>query len=157
MPFPDRTRAREDIDSAVSGSGEEPPGKPIGTAQPNQPPTIHRGSSSSAHNKVAVEPPAATPPVALPFPGDVIDGFRLEEAIGVGGMGAVFRALTPSSTARSRSSCCPRIKPLTLKSSRGFIRRGGRPPGSITRTSPAFSVSGRTGRSIISPSSTSKA
>jgi len=28
----------------------------------------------------------------LPVPGDVVDGFLLEEAIGVGGMGAVFRA-----------------------------------------------------------------
>ena len=29
---------------------------------------------------------------ALPAPGDVLDGFLIEEAIGVGGMGAVFRA-----------------------------------------------------------------
>src|SRR4051794_17039254 len=31
--------------------------------------------------------------VALPRPGDRIDSFVLEESIGVGGMGAVFRAL----------------------------------------------------------------
>ena len=32
-------------------------------------------------------------PPALPVPGDLLDGFLLEEAIGVGGMGAVYRAL----------------------------------------------------------------
>ncbi len=32
-------------------------------------------------------------PVALPVPGELVDTFLLEEAIGVGGMGAVFRAL----------------------------------------------------------------
>ena len=37
--------------------------------------------------------PAISRPRALPGPGDMLDGFLLEEAIGVGGMGAVFRAL----------------------------------------------------------------
>ena len=34
-----------------------------------------------------------SPPASLPVPGDLVDTFLIEEAIGVGGMGAVFRAL----------------------------------------------------------------
>ena len=36
---------------------------------------------------------AAAVPASLPVPGDLVDTFLIEEAIGVGGMGAVFRAL----------------------------------------------------------------
>ncbi len=51
------------------------------------PPTVRTGGSS-------VRPKAGSSitPIPLPMPGDQIDSFILEESIGVGGMGAVFRA-----------------------------------------------------------------
>ena len=39
--------------------------------------------------------PVLTAPPPLPRPGERIDVFELEKAIGIGGMGAVFRALDP--------------------------------------------------------------
>src|SRR5207248_593703 len=66
-------------------------------------PTIRKapaaGSSfSSARRVELVAGPgdgslAAPAPVPLPRPGERVDEFELEQAIGVGGMGAVFRAL----------------------------------------------------------------
>ncbi len=53
--------------------------------------TVQRGSKSSDFRKGTKSPHPATIP--LPVPGDLIDTFLLEEAIGAGGMGAVFRAL----------------------------------------------------------------
>jgi eukaryotic-like serine/threonine-protein kinase len=52
-------------------------------------PTIVRGSSSTSRRAPVLGRAAALP---LPQPGQVIDTFVLEEAIGAGGMGAVFRA-----------------------------------------------------------------
>ena len=55
-------------------------------------PTVLKGSGSSARRQIgrcSPEPPRCP----LPLPGEMIDTFRLEEAIGVGGMGAVFRPL----------------------------------------------------------------
>ena len=56
-------------------------------------PTVHRGSNSSARRKKALTSSSVSLPVPLPALGDLIDTFLIEEAIGVGGMGAVFRAL----------------------------------------------------------------
>src|SRR5438874_132673 len=66
-------------------------------------PTIRKapaaGSSGSSARRVElVAGPAdgalmAPAPVPLPRPGERVDVFELEQAIGVGGMGAVFRAL----------------------------------------------------------------
>src|SRR5439155_11854354 len=63
----------------------------VDTLQPDRSLTVLRGSSSSAQRRMGSPPPP--PAIALPQAGDLIDTFRLEEAIGAGGMGAVFRAL----------------------------------------------------------------
>ncbi|MGP0066069.1 MAG: protein kinase domain-containing protein [Isosphaeraceae bacterium] len=53
--------------------------------------TVLRGSNSSSVRRRGIPlPPGSIP---LPMPGELIDFFRLEDAIGAGGMGAVFRAL----------------------------------------------------------------
>ncbi len=53
-----------------------------------------RGSTDRRAKGDRPEPMASTPPpLPLPGPGDRIDVFDLEESIGAGGMGAVFRAV----------------------------------------------------------------
>jgi hypothetical protein len=58
------------------------------SAAPEQP-TVVRGSSTSRRSVVEV---LVAPTHVLPKPGDLVAGFQIQEAIGVGGMGAVFRA-----------------------------------------------------------------
>ena len=94
MPIPESPRPHDDSVSIAPGSDEEPSVAAGDAALPNDPPTVHRGSGSSARRQLASASPASgTPQPALPTAGDLIDTFLLEEAIGVGGMGAVFRAL----------------------------------------------------------------
>ncbi len=75
-------RVREAARPSGGGSGLEPESSASADA-----PTTARGSSVDSR-RAAVVPPAA----AMPRPGDVLGVFLLEEAIGAGGMGAVFRA-----------------------------------------------------------------
>ena len=77
----DSARPRTGSDSARDGSD-------AGAAGDS--PTVVRGSSASSRRASAASRTAPPPP--MPRPGDVIDTFALEEAIGAGGMGAVFRA-----------------------------------------------------------------
>lgn len=57
-------------------------------------PTVLRNSGSSARRRQeGGSSSSLSIPIPLPRPGESIDTFLLEEAIGVGGMGAVFRAL----------------------------------------------------------------
>jgi len=94
MPIPEPPRPREDSESVAAGSSDEPVAVSLGIAPPTESSTVHRGTTSSARRKLAASVPAASASAAsaLPVPGEVVDGFLLEEAIGVGGMGAVFRA-----------------------------------------------------------------
>ncbi|MDR3639642.1 MAG: protein kinase [Isosphaeraceae bacterium] len=84
-PPPDRSAATEAWQSL------RPAPDLAGTGDAFDPPTVRSGSIGSS------SPPARTGSSAtgtpLPLPGDRIDSFVLEESIGVGGMGAVFRAL----------------------------------------------------------------
>ena len=54
-------------------------------------PTVHRSSNGSARRRLPQS--SLSLPASLPAVGELIDTFLIEEAIGVGGMGAVFRAL----------------------------------------------------------------
>src|ERR1017187_5135502 len=93
MPIPEPTKPRDETASVPSGSSDESRPDPAGRVRPGGSPMVHRGSSSSTRDRLASPPGAALNPLALPVPGDVLDGFLLEEVIGVGGMGAVYRAL----------------------------------------------------------------
>src|SRR5262249_3446586 len=87
MQTPEETRSSERSESTVSKN--EPKSAEGGAGSPSEPPTVVRTSSSSARRRQAAQ---VSPPPPLPKQGEFIGTFRLEEAIGVGGMGAVFRA-----------------------------------------------------------------
>src|SRR4051812_1193415 len=85
LPLPERsaaTGARPSPAPAAPGSG---PGSALGG---NDAPTVRTGSSV----RRAWLGGGGTGGAVFPLPGQRIDSFDLEEAIGVGGMGAVFRA-----------------------------------------------------------------
>lgn len=87
MPIPESPKPSEETASVPSGSSAHEPAASAAS------PTVHRSSGSSARNR-SVTPAANEPaPPPLPGPGDLLDGFLLEEVIGMGGMGAVYRAL----------------------------------------------------------------
>ena len=85
MQIPEVSRSSE---SEASNQPSQQDGE--GGGPPPDSPTVVRSSSSSARRLRAAAPPPV--PVMLPNPGEVVGTFELEEAIGVGGMGAVFRA-----------------------------------------------------------------
>jgi serine/threonine-protein kinase len=85
MQIPDVTRPNE---GEISNQARQPEGVEGGQA-PDSPTVVRSSSGSSRRTRAAAPPP---PPVALPRPGEAVGTFLLEEAIGVGGMGAVFRA-----------------------------------------------------------------
>jgi serine/threonine-protein kinase len=94
MLIPEPVKPPEDTEPPASGIEEGSLEPHPGAEQPVESPTVFRGSTSSARNRS--EPVAAASllaPVPLPARGDFVDTFRLEEAIGVGGMGAVYRAV----------------------------------------------------------------
>ncbi|WP_406693378.1 serine/threonine-protein kinase [Singulisphaera sp. Ch08] len=83
-PEPFLPPERSDPTSLWQAPGATP--KP-GRGDQTQPTVL---SGSTAHRMRML---GAVTPTSLPLPGEHIDSFELEEAIGVGGMGAVFRAL----------------------------------------------------------------
>ena len=64
----------------------------VEVGDPDRSLTVLKGSGSSARRQQGGAV-ASSASYALPLAGELIDTFRLEEAIGVGGMGAVYRAL----------------------------------------------------------------
>jgi serine/threonine protein kinase len=93
MLIPEPPTPRDDAVPGSSGSEGEPRFDSGHLAGATDSPTVYRGSSSSARRRLEVVPPASSAPSPLPVPGDLVDTFLVEEPIGVGGMGAVFRAL----------------------------------------------------------------
>ncbi|HZW33842.1 MAG TPA: protein kinase, partial [Isosphaeraceae bacterium] len=89
MLSPDPRRPPEQASDSVDTA--PPPVESAGGSEPDPGLTVVRGSSSSAQRRLGAAGPPA--PITLPRPGAVIATFLLEEAIGAGGMGAVFRAL----------------------------------------------------------------
>ena len=87
MQIPDPPSADEPMESARPRSGSSVAGGGSGSSL--DPPTVVRSSSATSRRAGATR---SAPPAPMPRPGDVIDTFTLEEAIGAGGMGAVFRA-----------------------------------------------------------------
>ncbi len=92
--------------SSATGAWEPGIGEPKGSSAPGDPPTVRTGSakpvvgSGSASGQAEGSGSSRQHSASrsdermhsLPRAGDQFDGFVLEEAIGVGGMGAVFRA-----------------------------------------------------------------
>ncbi|MGC8644106.1 MAG: serine/threonine-protein kinase, partial [Isosphaeraceae bacterium] len=92
MQTPDAMKHPESSGNPVARN-DASQGENGANSAPDQP-TVVRGSSSTRRRQQAAAT-AAQPAqqAALPRPGEVVGTFVLEEAIGVGGMGAVFRAL----------------------------------------------------------------
>jgi serine/threonine-protein kinase len=88
MPITDPTKSTEDSESRLSLSEPADGGKSVSIA-PDSPTVVRASSSGGRQSQVGSEASAG----ALPRPGVMIGTFLLEEAIGAGGMGAVFRAL----------------------------------------------------------------
>ena len=88
MPISDPIKTFERSESRVSKSEPESDGQAV--PSPPEPPTVVRTSGSTARRLQALA--QTGPAAALPQPGDLIGAFLLEEAIGAGGMGAVFQA-----------------------------------------------------------------
>jgi eukaryotic-like serine/threonine-protein kinase len=93
MLIPEPPRPREEPEPVVPDSNEESKAEGASIGAAAEPPTVLRGVSSSARRRLSMPAPLAPAPVTLPLPGELVDTFLLEEAIGVGGMGAVYRAL----------------------------------------------------------------
>jgi serine/threonine protein kinase len=93
MPIPEPPKPRDETGALPPGASAPAPVDPAGISLPDGSPTVHRGGGSSARNRSAAPAAALQTPPALPVPGDMLDGFMIEDVIGVGGMGAVYRAL----------------------------------------------------------------
>ena len=92
MPIPEPPKPRDE--TALPAGAVRRWGGSGQVSRSDGSPTVHRSPGSSARNRSAT--PAAALQLrraALPVPGDMLDGFLIEEVIGVGGMGAVYRAL----------------------------------------------------------------
>ena len=88
MTEPDPLPNSERSDTTGSWALEIPAGAV--PTKPSDPPTVRSLNSGSSLEKISRIPPA--PALPLPKAGEQIDSFELLESIGVGGMGAVFRA-----------------------------------------------------------------
>ena len=84
MPIPDSPKPSDETGSVRSSPH---------LSEPAVLETVHRGTGSSARNRSATPVASDQPAPCLPVPGDLLDGFLIEEVIGMGGMGAVYRAL----------------------------------------------------------------
>ena len=86
--------------AADARPNESPPPSSL-TTEPPQVAVEHNAatilSGSSAHRRQAATGLEPNSVAALPALGDRLDAFVIEEAIGAGGMGAVFRAETRDS------------------------------------------------------------
>ncbi len=93
MPIPEQPKARDEIASLPQGGSAPLPADSAGVSSCDASPTVHRRPGSSSQNRSGVSAAALQTPGVFPLPGDMLDAFMIEEVIGVGGMGSVFRAL----------------------------------------------------------------
>ncbi len=93
MPIPDQPNPRDETASLPQGARAPVAEDGAGVSSSDGSPTVHRKPGSSSQNRSATPPAALQTAGVFPLPGEVLDGFAIEEVIGVGGMGAVYRAL----------------------------------------------------------------
>ena len=101
MLIPEPAKLREEPGPAPSDSRAEVVGDPSSLVVSSDSPTVLRAAGAGSSGRQAAGPPAQVTQYPLPAPGDVVDSFVLEAAIGEGGMGAVYRRSIPSSSATS--------------------------------------------------------
>ncbi len=93
MLIPEPAKPREEPGQIPSDSRVEVVGDPSSLVVSSDSPTVLRAAAPLSSGKGTSGPPVQATQYPLPGPGDVIDSFVLEAAIGEGGMGAVYRAL----------------------------------------------------------------
>src|SRR5262249_16771518 len=93
MVIPEPAKLREEPGQVPSDSRVEVVGDPSSLVVASDSPTVFRAAGTSSSGRPAAGLPSAVAQYPLPAPGDVIDSFVLEVAVGEGGMGAVYRAL----------------------------------------------------------------
>jgi serine/threonine protein kinase len=93
MLIPEPDKPREDPGCVSLDPRVEVLGDPSSLVVSSDSPTVLRAAVPGSSGKGKSGPPALLTQYPLPGPGDAVDSFVLEAAIGEGGMGAVYRAL----------------------------------------------------------------
>ncbi len=91
MLIPEPAKLREEPGQVPSDSRVEVVGDPSSLVVSSDSPTVLRAAGAGSSGRPAGGLPSQFSQYPLPGPGDVIDSFVLEAAIGEGGMGAVYR------------------------------------------------------------------
>ncbi len=90
MPIPESPKPRDEAGPLPPDAGAPLPADAAGLAGVD---VVPRLAGSTSQNRSANPAAGGQTPSVLPVPGEILDGFMIEEVIGVGGMGAVYRAL----------------------------------------------------------------
>ncbi|MGO9919282.1 MAG: protein kinase domain-containing protein [Isosphaeraceae bacterium] len=93
MLIPEPAKLRDEPGQVPSDARVEVVGDPSSLVVSSDSPTVLRAAGPGSSGRPTAGLPFQVSQYPLPGPGDVIDSFVLEAAIGEGGMGAVYRAL----------------------------------------------------------------